>query len=58
LIDAGTSESNGSIVGDVDFDSVKHLDGFLSPTPGGVGPVTVAMLLQNVLKVAKNKLKN
>lgn len=53
LIDAGTSESNGSIVGDVDSESVKGVAGFLSPVPGGVGPVTVAMLLNNVLNVAK-----
>jgi methylenetetrahydrofolate dehydrogenase (NADP+)/methenyltetrahydrofolate cyclohydrolase len=58
LIDAGTSESNGSIVGDVDFDSVKNMDGFISPTPGGVGPVTVAMLLQNVVQVAESRFKN
>lgn len=55
LIDAGTSESEGSVVGDVDFESVKNVAGFLSPVPGGVGPVTVAMLFKNVLKVAKNK---
>ncbi len=54
LIDAGTSEINGGIVGDVDLESVKDVAGFVSPVPGGVGPVTVAMLLQNVLKVAKN----
>ncbi len=54
LIDAGTSESNGGIVGDVDLDSVKEVAGFVSPVPGGVGPVTVAMLLKNVLQVAKN----
>lgn len=54
LIDAGTSESEGGLVGDVDFDSVKDVAGFVSPVPGGVGPVTVAMLLDNVLKVAKN----
>jgi methylenetetrahydrofolate dehydrogenase (NADP+) / methenyltetrahydrofolate cyclohydrolase len=53
LIDAGTSESSGSIVGDVDFESVKSIASFISPVPGGVGPVTVAMLLNNVLKVAK-----
>ena len=53
LIDAGTSESNGSIVGDIDFESVKNIAGFISPVPGGVGPVTVAMLFNNVLKVAK-----
>lgn len=63
LIDAGTSESlersstselTGGIVGDVDFESVKDVASFISPVPGGVGPVTVAMLLNNILKVAKN----
>lgn len=55
IIDAGTSEENGSVVGDVDFDSVKDKVSFITPTPGGVGPVTVAMLLENVFNVAKNK---
>ena len=54
LVDAGTSELNGGIVGDVDLQSVKDVAGYLSPVPGGVGPVTVAMLLHNVLRVAKN----
>ncbi len=54
VIDAGTSESEGGIVGDVDFDSTKEITGFVSPVPGGVGPVTVAMLLSNVLKVAQS----
>jgi len=67
LIDAGTSESlerssmgelNAGIIGDVDLESVKGVAGFVSPVPGGVGPVTVAMLLQNVLKVAQNISKN
>ncbi|MEK9181646.1 MAG: bifunctional 5,10-methylenetetrahydrofolate dehydrogenase/5,10-methenyltetrahydrofolate cyclohydrolase [Patescibacteria group bacterium] len=53
LIDAGTSESGAGIVGDVDLESVKDVAGFVSPVPGGVGPVTVAMLLNNVLTVAK-----
>lgn len=56
LIDAGTSESDGGIVGDVDLESVKDVAGYVSPVPGGVGPVTVAMLLKNVLTVAKNRL--
>jgi 5,10-methylene-tetrahydrofolate dehydrogenase/methenyl tetrahydrofolate cyclohydrolase len=55
LIDAGTSESSGAIVGDVDMDSVVLVASALSPVPGGVGPVTVAMLLQNVLTVAKTR---
>ncbi|MCL5008807.1 MAG: bifunctional 5,10-methylenetetrahydrofolate dehydrogenase/5,10-methenyltetrahydrofolate cyclohydrolase [Patescibacteria group bacterium] len=57
VIDAGTSESGGSIVGDVDAASVGPVAGFLTPVPGGVGPVTVAMLLSNVLACAKEKLK-
>ena len=58
LIDAGTTESDGGIVGDVDLASVKNIAGFISPVPGGVGPVTVAMLLQNVFKVAKNRIQD
>jgi methylenetetrahydrofolate dehydrogenase (NADP+) / methenyltetrahydrofolate cyclohydrolase len=53
VIDAGTSESNGGIVGDVDFASVSSVAAKVSPVPGGVGPVTVAMLLANVVKSAK-----
>ncbi len=49
-----TGKLNGEIVGDVDFESVKNVVGYVSPVPGGVGPVTVAMLLSNVLKVAKH----
>jgi len=55
IIDAGTSEDNGSISGDVDLDSVGGIASYVSPTPGGVGPVTIAMLLRNVLHVAKGK---
>lgn len=55
LIDAGTSEEDGGIVGDVDLESVKEKVKYISPVPGGVGPVTIAMLFSNVLKVAKNK---
>lgn len=52
VIDAGTSEDNGAVVGDIDLESVKDVASFVSPTPGGVGPVTVAMLLKNVISVA------
>lgn len=55
IIDAGTSESDSGIIGDVDLESVKDIASYVSPVPGGVGPVTVAMLLNNVIKVAKNK---
>ncbi len=56
IIDAGTTEFGGGVVGDVDLDSVREVAGFVSPVPGGVGPVTVAMLLNNVLQVAKSKI--
>jgi methylenetetrahydrofolate dehydrogenase (NADP+) / methenyltetrahydrofolate cyclohydrolase len=54
IIDAGTSESDSGIVGDIDLESVKSIASFVSPVPGGVGPMTIAMLFRNVLKVAKN----
>jgi len=55
IVDAGTSESEGGIAGDVDFDSVQTIAAYVSPVPGGVGPVTVARLLYNVLMVAKGR---
>ncbi|MEZ4179933.1 MAG: bifunctional 5,10-methylenetetrahydrofolate dehydrogenase/5,10-methenyltetrahydrofolate cyclohydrolase [Candidatus Doudnabacteria bacterium] len=55
VIDAGTSETSGSILGDVDFDSTLSIAKFITPVPGGVGPVTVAKLLQNVLEVARQR---
>ena len=45
-------------MGDVDLESVREVAGCVSPVPGGVGPVTVAMLFRNVLEVAKNINKN
>lgn len=57
IIDAGTSEEEGSIVGDVDFESASSKASYITPVPGGVGPMTVAMLFMNVLKVAK-KMQN
>jgi methylenetetrahydrofolate dehydrogenase (NADP+)/methenyltetrahydrofolate cyclohydrolase len=53
IIDAGTSEENGSVVGDVDIESIEDKASFITPTPGGVGPVTVAILLENVINKAK-----
>ncbi|MCL5435498.1 MAG: bifunctional 5,10-methylenetetrahydrofolate dehydrogenase/5,10-methenyltetrahydrofolate cyclohydrolase [Patescibacteria group bacterium] len=55
VIDAGTSEDAGSIVGDVDADSLLTLPGWLSPVPGGVGPVTVAMLCRNLVLSAVSR---
>jgi methylenetetrahydrofolate dehydrogenase (NADP+)/methenyltetrahydrofolate cyclohydrolase len=54
LIDVGTTRmDDGQTVGDVDFDSASQVAGWITPVPGGVGPMTVAMLLQNVLDLAK-----
>lgn len=55
IIDAGTSEEDGGVVGDLDTDSVSGFASHITTTPGGVGPVTVAMLLSNVLIVSKQK---
>jgi len=55
VIDAGTSEDNGSVVGDVEMESVEDKASFVTPSPGGVGPVTVAVLLENVYQVARVK---
>lgn len=55
IIDAGTAESEGSIAGDADFDGVKDIVVKITPVPGGVGPMTVAVLLNNVLISAQHK---
>lgn len=55
VIDAGTSEFNGSIVGDADLETVSKVASYVTPVPGGVGPVTVAMLINNVVCAAKTK---
>nr|KAF6431898.1 methylenetetrahydrofolate dehydrogenase (NADP+ dependent) 2 like [Rousettus aegyptiacus] len=44
------------LVGDVDFEAVKKKAGFITPVPGGVGPMTVAMLLKNTLLAAKKSI--
>jgi methylenetetrahydrofolate dehydrogenase (NADP+)/methenyltetrahydrofolate cyclohydrolase len=44
---------NGRIVGDVDFESVEKKASFITPVPGGVGPVTIAMLLENTVQSAR-----
>lgn len=52
LIDGGITRRGRIILGDVDFNSVAGYSGFLSPVPGGVGPVTVACVFENVYKLA------
>ena len=48
-------DENGKLCGDVDFDSVSKIAGAITPVPGGVGPMTIAMLLTNTLKAARLK---
>ncbi len=57
VIDVGISKTNGRIAGDVDFDSVSKKASFITPVPGGVGPMTVAMLLRNTLYAAEKQLE-
>ena len=52
VIDVGINHVDGRAVGDVKFEEVKEIAGFITPVPGGVGPMTRAMLLENTLKLA------
>lgn len=54
IIDVGTNKNNeGKTVGDADFESFRNADAWITPVPGGVGPMTVALLLRNVVTLAK-----
>jgi len=53
VIDVGVNRVGERLVGDVDFESAKERAGFITPVPGGVGPMTIAMLLSNTLKAAE-----
>ena len=52
VIDVGINRFEGRLYGDVDFDKVKAKAAYITPVPGGVGPMTIAMLMQNTLKAA------
>jgi methylenetetrahydrofolate dehydrogenase (NADP+)/methenyltetrahydrofolate cyclohydrolase len=54
VIDVGITRTEAGLVGDVDFDSVKDVAGAITPVPGGVGPMTIAMLLRNTLTAAEH----
>ena len=55
VIDVGINRTDeGKLVGDVDFDEVSQKASYITPVPGGVGPMTIAMLMNNVVKAAKN----
>ncbi|MCA9212265.1 MAG: bifunctional methylenetetrahydrofolate dehydrogenase/methenyltetrahydrofolate cyclohydrolase FolD [Planctomycetales bacterium] len=53
VIDVGINRTEDGLVGDVDFDAVREVAGAITPVPGGVGPLTVAMLMQNTLTAAR-----
>lgn len=57
VIDVGINRVDGKLVGDVDFNAVKDKCSAITPVPGGVGPMTIAMLMQNTLTAAKKQNK-
>ena len=55
VIDVGMNREDGKLCGDVDFEAVKDIASAITPVPGGVGPMTIAMLMQNTLTAAKKQ---
>ena len=55
VIDVGINRMNQKIMGDIDFNSVSKKASFITPVPGGIGPMTIAMLLENTLKAFEIK---
>src|SRR5215207_5212198 len=53
VIDVGTNRTDDGLVGDVDFEAVREVAGAITPVPGGVGPMTIAMLLANTVEAAR-----
>ena len=54
VIDVGINRVDDELVGDVDFEAVADIAGAITPVPGGVGPMTIAMLLANTLRAARH----
>jgi methylenetetrahydrofolate dehydrogenase (NADP+)/methenyltetrahydrofolate cyclohydrolase len=54
IVDAGICYKDDKVCGDVDFENVKDIASYITPVPGGVGPMTVAMVLENTLILAEN----
>jgi methylenetetrahydrofolate dehydrogenase (NADP+)/methenyltetrahydrofolate cyclohydrolase len=58
VIDVGVNRlEDGTLAGDVDFQAVKEVAGWITPVPGGVGPMTIAMLLENCIRAASRELE-
>ncbi|HPZ75394.1 MAG TPA: bifunctional methylenetetrahydrofolate dehydrogenase/methenyltetrahydrofolate cyclohydrolase FolD [Thermosynergistes sp.] len=53
VVDVGITRTQSGLIGDVDFDAVKEVASYITPVPGGIGPMTIAMLLLNALKAAE-----
>lgn len=58
VIDVGLTRVDGKIAGDVDFDAVREVAGAITPMPGGTGPMTIAMVLENTLTAARRQLEH
>jgi methylenetetrahydrofolate dehydrogenase (NADP+)/methenyltetrahydrofolate cyclohydrolase len=54
VVDVGINRVDGGLVGDVDFEEVSKVASYITPVPGGVGPMTIAMLMANTVKAAEN----
>ena len=58
VIDVGMNrDENGKLHGDVDFDQVKKIAGLITPVPGGVGPMTITMLMEQTVRAAEASVK-
>jgi methylenetetrahydrofolate dehydrogenase (NADP+)/methenyltetrahydrofolate cyclohydrolase len=57
VIDVGINRVDGKVIGDVDFESASQVADYISPVPGGVGLMTVAMLMANTLQIASARLE-
>ena len=53
VVDVGINRVNGKLAGDVDFDQVKDVASYITPVPGGVGPLTVEFLMEEVIKLTR-----
>ncbi len=57
VVDVGITREGSKVVGDVDYEAVREVAGWITPVPGGVGPMTVAMLLRNTVRAARLQLE-
>ena len=55
IIDVGTNRVDGKLCGDVDYERVREKVGYITPVPGGVGPMTICMLLRNTVEASKSR---